>query len=401
MRNAAYLSLGDTSAVFDNIEHVRHLYLERGLTREAAQVYPSAIHIALDRGEYEKADSMMQIFDKESGLFDEHGNIEQGREKYYYHKGSYFLGTHQSDSAETQFRRLLKFEPILVDAYRGLLHLYEQKNESDSIFKYARLYEKTLERYLEDTHTYAITQAKGLYDYNRQQSLAEKRKKEATRRGRIILFLLLLGCFSYWYVRRITKKREMALQNTTHNYLQAIEEIRKLNQDIAFLKGHTREESKELLQEKEERINQLEGLIERYKEKLGQTLPANDNEALMKSDIVQLFRDISHIRSYKESGSSKINVIDPRACESEEWQDLIDAIKRYHYSFYYLITIEKKLPKLQYKVCVLSRLGFITNEMATLLKTTEQNVSNARSRAVKRLFDSNDTTLLDKLLPKS
>ena len=400
-RNDAYLSLGDTAAVFENIQHVRQLYLERGLKQEAAQVYPSAIHIALDRGEYAKADSMMQIFEKESGLFDEHGNIEPTREIYYYHKGSYYLGTHYLDSAEVQFRRLLNIPANQLNAYQGLLALFRVKGDLDSTLHYSKLYESALAKYLIETPNDAIVLAESMYDYSRQQRIAEKRKKEATRRGRIILFLLLLGGIGYWNFRRITKKRDMEFHNTTRSYLQALQEIEKLNQDITFLRSHAKEDTKELLQEKEDRIDQLEGLIERYRERLGQTLPANDNEALMKSAIVQLFRDICHIRSYKEHGSSKVNIIAPRACESEEWHELIDAIKRYHYSFYYLITIEKKLPKLQYKVCVLSRLGFITNEMAILLGTSEQNVSNARSRAVRRLFDSNDTTLLDTLLPNS
>jgi hypothetical protein len=75
LQNSAFLALKDTAAVYQNIEHVRSLYLERGLTQEAAQVYPSAIRVALDRGNFEKADSMMQIYEQESRLFDEKGNI--------------------------------------------------------------------------------------------------------------------------------------------------------------------------------------------------------------------------------------------------------------------------------------------------------------------------------------
>ena len=138
LRNDAYLALGDTASVLENIKYVRQLYLEHGMTQEAAQVYPSAIQIALIRGEYEKTDSMMQIFEKESGLFDEHGNIAKTREKYYYFKGQYFLGTNHLDSAEILFRRLLSFEPNLVDGARGLFCLFEQSNTTDSIFKYGR-----------------------------------------------------------------------------------------------------------------------------------------------------------------------------------------------------------------------------------------------------------------------
>ena len=85
-RNDAYLALGDTTSVLKNTESIKRLYIERGLTQEAARVYPSAIHIALDRGEYAKADSLMQIFEKESGLFDQHGNIASSFQKYYFDK---------------------------------------------------------------------------------------------------------------------------------------------------------------------------------------------------------------------------------------------------------------------------------------------------------------------------
>ena len=126
-------------------------------------------------------------------------------------------------------------------------------------------------------------------------------------------------------------------------------------------------------------------------------MPDNDEEGLMNAAIVQQLRAICHIQTVKENGI--IRTVNPRACTSSEWQELFSTIKKMHYSLYYLITMEKPLPKLQYRVSVLSRLHFNTNEMASLIGTSDQNVSNARSRAVKRLFDSNDTTLLDSRLP--
>ena len=135
--NDAYLSLHDTLAVINNTENVRQLYLKRGLTQEAAQVYSSVIQLAIDREEYAKADSMMQIYEKESDLFDEQGNIARSHELYYYHKGCYFIGIGLLDSAECQYRRLLNFEPNLIDAYRGLLICYLKKDNRDSLYKYS------------------------------------------------------------------------------------------------------------------------------------------------------------------------------------------------------------------------------------------------------------------------
>ena len=107
--NNIYDIQGDTSAISRNISLVRTLYLQLGRPDKAAQVYPSAIAIAIENGQYERAYSMMQIFENESGLFDRHGNIAKDYEKYYHSKGQYFMGINQLDSAEKQFRQLLCF----------------------------------------------------------------------------------------------------------------------------------------------------------------------------------------------------------------------------------------------------------------------------------------------------
>lgn len=400
-RNDAFLALGDTTAIIQNIEHVRALYLERGLKAEAAQVYPSAFQIALEKQQFERVGNFMRVYERESGLFDGQGNIVRSREIYYYFKGMYYLGVHQLDSAEYQFRKLLPFEENRVDAYRGLLSLYRLRHLSDSIYKYDILYEGALGDYLKQTKVEAITQAEGLYDYSRQQQIAQEKRQEAQHRGIIIILLLLTGAIGFIYLWRKKEAQELELHQTTLSYIQAQKEIDRLNDEIAFLKRHLpkQEESIALLEDKENRILQLGNMVERYKEKLGREIPQNDEESLMHSDIVKHFRNLCYIHSYKEK--SIVHTIQPRACNISEWKKLLSEIQKYHFSFYYLITIDKKLPKLQHKVCILSRLGFKTNEIAILLGTSEQNISNARSRAAQKLFNSSETSLLDSKLPKT
>lgn len=200
LRNSAYLALGDTTAIFRKIEHVRQLYLERGLKAEAAQVYPMAIQLAIDNQQFERAGTMMHIFEQQSGLFDEHGNIARTREKYYYDKGRYFAGVNKIDSAEILFRKLLQCNPALVDAYRGLLTIYREKHFTDSIYKYDILYEKALADYFRQTKVESITQVEGMYDYSLQQQIAKVQEQEALRRGIIILLLLLTGTIGFIFV---------------------------------------------------------------------------------------------------------------------------------------------------------------------------------------------------------
>ena len=236
LRNSAYLALGDTNAVFRNINHVRDLYLESGRKQEAAQVYPTAISIALDNKQYDRAHSMMIILENESGLFDERGNIKRTYEKYYYQKGRYYLGVHQNDSAEQQFRKLLSFDIMKVDGYQGLIATFRQKQDADSIYKYSELYSKALVQYLNYTQTEAIAQAEGMYDYHRLERIAASQAKKAHRR-KVLLTMIASVCvitlaLIVIYFRRKKELQEKAFQKATTIYLQAKTELDKLHLEV-------------------------------------------------------------------------------------------------------------------------------------------------------------------------
>ena len=57
----------------------------------------------LKLGQYDKAKDCILSYEKYSGVFDKNGNIEKGREVFYYDKGLYFMAVNQLDSAECYF----------------------------------------------------------------------------------------------------------------------------------------------------------------------------------------------------------------------------------------------------------------------------------------------------------
>ena len=71
----------------------------------------------------DKATWAKEIFEKESGWYDEKGNIASGRESYYYVKGFYELSANRLDSAEQLFRKAIRYG-YLSEGYRGLLNVY-------------------------------------------------------------------------------------------------------------------------------------------------------------------------------------------------------------------------------------------------------------------------------------
>ena len=386
LRNDAYRQLGDTAAIFKNIQHVRQLYLERGLTAEAAQVFPTAIQIALESQQFENARQMMHIFETKSGLFDQQGNIASTRELYYYLKGIYYLGINKLDSAEYWFRQTMNYQPIRVDACRGLLALYKQKNNLDSIYKYAILQEKELGTYLKQTQIAAITQAEGMYDYSRQHQIAQEQEHRANNLKLLLIILLAIVLVVALRFHWIFYKRKEEKQQLLNTYYLSLDELEKTKHEADILRHSAleNEASKELLKDKEEQIEELELLVANMKEQIGETESIIRKQKLEESEIVKLFHFIAEPHHK--------NV--PRAATTGEWDTLMETIRSHHPNFYYFIQ-KQELSELKQKVCILSYLGFDSSLIVILTNANKGSVSNARKSLAQELFHLNSARELN------
>ena len=404
-RNDTYLSLGDTVSVYENTECVRHMYLERSLTKEAAQVYPSAIHIALDKGEYEKADSMMQIYEKESGLFDSLGNIAPTREIYYYRKGIYYLGIHKLDSAAIQFRRLLNHEQTLVDAYRGLLAMYKQDHKIDSMYKYSVLYEGALGNYLKNTKIDAIAQAQGMYDFEKQtqKANAEEQKAKSWRIGGLLATLLtsIVALIIYLYYRATKeekKRKEQELRHVTESYNMTLEHLNKAQEESQILQRFLsdRDALEKLSKEKEEQVVQLETMVENLHAQLEQLQDEPTRLSTKESKVVSHFQFIVTGHYAKAADGKKIYV-SSRCATGEEWNEMLEMFQECRPNLYVFLR-ESQLPDSLIKICILSRYGFNNSDISTLTGLDTKYVSNIRTKLAKEVFNLNSAYELNKYL---
>ena len=255
-RNDAYLALGDTSTAYKNIERVRLLYLNKGYNAKAASVLALPIRLYIEQGNYEQADSLMQFFELKSCLFNENGYIERGREIYYYHKGMYYLGIHQLDLAESTFRLLQGLDDLDINLYHGLLSTFRLTDNLDSTYKYSTLYDVALAAYLNQTQITAINQAKGMYDYGRQQKLAQMQERKAHRTRLMLIGVVIIGLacaiisYLYYYHLKESKKREMS--RLCDSYDSAVAELRIAKHDVEVLQLslEKRRGTEQLLEEK-------------------------------------------------------------------------------------------------------------------------------------------------------
>ena len=398
-KNDAFLLLGDTASVFDNIEHVRRLYLERGLIHEATKIYFTPIRIALEKGQYEKARKMIGILESEkgSGLFDENGNVVPSNIIYYYNKGMYYLGINQLDSAEYSFRRLLPFESNALDTYHGLMSLYKIKGNIDSTFKYSNLHDLALAKHMNQTKIAAIAQVESMYNYSRQEKLAHQQKQKANNIKLILIAIIaVVVIFALVAFYTFQKKREEK-RRLMDTYQSTIEELNKARQETRLLQQSLsqKEATQRLLKEKEKQVQDLETVVAKLKEQIGKSVGLMLQQKIEEADIIKKFHFIS--KSHFELKGDERKLIPAREATSKEWRAMMETIQSSHPDLYLLVR-KNCLSDLNCKVCVLSYLGFDTPTIAVLTGSRKGSVSNARIALAKQLFNLKSAHDLNKHL---
>lgn len=184
-----------------------------GKGKKAGECLSSAPYFYTMRGETAKAKELMDLY--EQAVMDSSGNVAHGRESYYYFKGLYEQTVGHLDSAEYWYRRAESYHNLQY-AYRGLLRLFHQKHNADSVFKYARLYEDATDSVHNKMRTDAVRQMSALYDYSRSQQQAEQEAAKA-RTARMWLWTigisaLVMLMFGIWFYRlRQRQNRERIL----------------------------------------------------------------------------------------------------------------------------------------------------------------------------------------------
>ena len=376
---AAYDLKGDTVMVLATEEKARELYQKSGFLQEAASSSVLSTYVYLAKGDYAKARQLMQAFEHKSGLFDESGNICEGREHYYHAKGLYYLGTGQLDSAEYEFKRLLPYG-YTFDAYRGLLDISQRRGDAASVFRYAKLYEASYDTLITSIHAEATRQAEGMYDYTRHQTKALQEAKTSERRlfiiiGFGILFLLFLcaaGIVFHLYTRRREKKTEQTHRirilaaDLSERYTRTEDELDMMENNFAALNELKEKKEQELIDLQE----QLREFRERYKEEL-----KDDVVAFSKSPIVLAIKK-------KADSPSCMPLTD------KEKSSLIDEFQLNMPRAYAKLANENKLSELEFYVAILTRIEIRTKYISQLLDVLPNSVSNAKTSANKKLFSA-------------
>ena len=371
-----YKRLQQEDSVVAITKRVSALCAKYGCQTLSAGYLSGLAKIYTAHGKTLEAKRILDLYESQSGFFDEKGNIERGREIYYYTKGQYYLATHQYDSAEYLFRKELMLGKDFNNqnaASRGLALFFQQKHMGDSAAKYALYSYEMNDSVYAQMATKEVEQMQGMYDYSRNQEMAMREKERADKEHRkaytILNVLCVLILFSTYIARVVYKKRK----KEKLEYAQKLSDLAKAQIDIVRLRSIADQtaELKQLIAEKETIIAQMECDIDLYKEKLG-----------VQKKSAELLLEESEIYQNLQKKAGKATTL-----TSDDWHQInmvaIDILP----NFYKFISSKKMdLNDKEFETCILIRMHFSPKDVANMLGVSQPYITKIRNNMMPKLF---------------
>lgn len=371
---APYILLNEIDSVFYVALGVYEDLIRIGDNQGAARVLCPTIYYYMERGEMDKATWAKEIFEKESGWYDQNGNIASGRESYYYVKGFYELSANRLDSAEQLFRKAIRYS-YLSEGYRGLLNVYRKRHDVDSVFQFSLLYEAAQDTLHNQLRTNSIHQMSALYNYNRSQKEAEQ-ERETSRKLKMrstfigVISFLVVALLLWLYLRYKNKKKQEILK-LSKKLESAISTRSEISAELQMLKSKNYEG---VIAAKEAKEAELTEIIKRLQLENDQTERTDATETFVNSPIAQLFIKKSNLKTEKPNPSDG------------EWSLLIRQFSKSFPDLYKSFSEGTPLSQLQQQVCVLIILGMSDSSIRIMLGNSKSVLSDAKSDANERLF---------------
>ena len=342
----------------------------------SAQVLASTITSLIEKKDFSKAKRYIDVYESESGYFDEFGNIQKGREVYYYIKGMYFLSIDKQDSAEYLFRKELRTGLDLnnqIAGCKGLQELYEKKRITDSIAKYAKLcYELNDSAYLR-SEMENIQKLKASYNYNHHKLLAEQNAKKAQHTLNnlivVIALVIILSMFLFFWIRSYQSKKKSEILHY-RNDLEKLEQLQRELQDIC---SEEKLSPQEIFEKKHDEIVAILNRISAYKHKTKQPL-ASLEDRLANAPIVNRLKSYTNSNPYQKA--SQADFAELRGLINVEIPQFYTTLNTPHYT----------LSEIEYDVSMLLRAHFSPTDIHKLTGMSPGYVSNMRSRLLLRVF---------------
>lgn len=374
MKVDPYNYWGKTDSVIAISTRLYDKYISMGMRDRAAESLYMVIVVYADKKEYAKAKYYMDIFERESRAFDSIGNIEPGREIFYYLKGRVYEGLGQLDSAEYQYRRLLAYRQDnnnIEGATKGLLSIYRKRKNTDSIGKYADWYCEANDSAHAQLVSEDVARLKAMYDYSEYKRKSEEMRVQAeeTRRNIIIAVsaIALLLCFSVYRVYLFRKRKQAEAERLLEEYDRTLQIIEDLNGD-----------KEEMLRRHQD---ELERITDRLKAK-GVSLTNEGYDICINDELRKKFDNCAEFMLNRSEDVT-----------AEDWHNLFVDMSHCDKRFMLLLR-ESSLTENEKKIAVLTRLRFKDYQIKNIMRMQGNSLSNHKARINSKLFKENGAKTL-------
>ena len=381
-----YEMTGNEDSIHSITYDVRNKYLNLGHTDYAAACLFTEIVILLRNGENHKAKQLMDIYDAESGLVDEKGDMTRGPEIYYYAKGNYYNNIGMLDSALHFYNKLQSSQDLdcMEASAKGLLSVFNKIGNKDSITKYANLYS-----HINDSSNFVraseeAQHQKAVYNYNHSNKKLQiiNRKflfmKEITVWGIVVAVVFILFIV-FSYRKKIKKeRRDMISKNKQYNeliskYNELIDEQQSSHKNNKHLKA--------LIHTNEEEIAKLKTKILQYQEEIG-VLKTNKMEELkMDNPIIQKLHDLAS----KGKDAPEYLLYEFKTVEENHDPNYFKKVSNPMF----------ELTQKEILVTLFIKDRFLPSETACLMGVTLQRITNIRRTINKKMFNQKGTKSLE------
>lgn len=396
-------------------EYIAKQFYKYGYTETGAAMFGGAIDMLIKKGDWMKAKHYIDIYESGSRFFDAGGDIEHGREVYYYSKGRYYFAVNKYDSAEYYFRKELRngkdFNNQNAGA-RGLALLFKQTNRPDSAAKYALYSYEMNDSIYARMATKEVEKNYNLYNYIRHQEIAqqEKEQKEAAQSKvvwLICVFMTAIFIGTYYFLQEKRKRDEKHRQymNTLASLAQMQSDVDRLKEHRLYIEHLLSEERQKCLnlshisENKTTALKQVEANAEQMKKQIANlqqiieeketvifqlqsNLPIKYQSELKKNDLAK-----AKLSQHKNYAIFNELVTKGQTPTSVQWQQIADIVVDVFPSFNDFLTSKKQLLNdKELHTCILLRLYVKPTAIASMLDVTPAYISKIRSEMLKRLF---------------
>ena len=364
-----YKLKGNIDSAISIREELYTMYKKNGADKMAAISLGPLITTLAKYNMIEKSGKYLNIYEKESGLFDKYGNIKNGREIFYSIKGYYYLYNNCIDSAIFYFNKCLNttksYPSDYIFTYKGLTELYKKLHRPDSVAKYADLARMMTDSAYAQMTTEHLQQMQAMYNYNRYKQTAEEAEKDALRTKYIsiiiIMAIMAAAIGGALAVRTYIMRKRRARVDEIKEYKRKINELEMSRAELESINSGLNAEVNRMIEEKTKKIDILKTEYEK-----------NFNNVKDK-DLFECEPIVIQIRWKARKTTKPMD------------KDEISRLKELFKDYRPLSNWENTLNNNEYLICMLVRLDFVPAEICILTDLSSSNISNIRKRLLEKM----------------